>query len=36
MRFADHYDWRVTFFPPYALVVFTFMSIPPADHLRPG
>jgi hypothetical protein len=30
MRFADHYDWRVTFFPPYALVVFTFMSIPPA------
>lgn len=30
MRFADHFDWRVTFFPPYALVVFTFMSIPPA------
>ena len=30
MRFADHRDWRVTFFPPYALVVFTFMSIPPA------
>ena len=30
MRFADHHDWRVTFFPPYALVVFTFMSIPPA------
>jgi hypothetical protein len=29
MRFADHHDWRV-FFPPYALVVFTFMSIPPA------
>src|SRR3569833_2329191 len=20
MRFADSYDWRVTFFPPYALV----------------
>ncbi len=30
MRFADHYDWRVTFFPPYALVVFTLMSVPPA------
>jgi hypothetical protein len=30
MRFADHHDWRVTFFPPYALVVFTMMSIPPA------
>ncbi len=25
-----HHDWRVTFFPPYALVVFTLMSIPPA------
>ena len=21
MRFADHHDWRVTFFPPFALVV---------------
>jgi fatty acid hydroxylase family protein len=30
MRFADHHDWRVTFFPPYALVVFTLMSIPAA------
>lgn len=30
MRFANHYDWRVTFFPPYALVVFTLMSIPAA------
>lgn len=30
MRFADQQDWRVTFFPPYALVVFTLMSIPPA------
>ena len=28
MRFAGAHDWRVTFFPPYALVVFTFMSIP--------
>jgi len=25
MRFAGAHDWRVTFFPPYALVVFTFM-----------
>jgi hypothetical protein len=30
MRFADHLDWRVTFFPPYALVTFTMMSILPA------
>lgn len=30
MRFADHHDWRVTFFPPYALVTFTLMSIPGA------
>ena len=30
MRFADHHDWRVTFFPPYALVVFILMSIPAA------
>jgi hypothetical protein len=30
MRFAGHHDWRVTFFPPYALVVFTLMSIPAA------
>lgn len=30
MRFAGHHDWRVTFFPPYALVVFTLMSIPGA------
>ena len=28
MRFADHHDWRVTFFPPYALAIFTLMSIP--------
>jgi hypothetical protein len=28
MRFADQRDWRVTFFPPYALATFTLMSIP--------
>ncbi|MBC6417281.1 MAG: sterol desaturase family protein, partial [Rhodospirillales bacterium] len=28
MRFADSHDWRVTFFPPYALIVFILMSIP--------
>ena len=28
MRFAGSHDWRVTFFPPYALIIFTFMSIP--------
>jgi hypothetical protein len=26
MRFRDNQDWRVTFFPPYALVVFILMS----------
>ena len=30
MRFRDHKDWRVTVFPPYALVVFILMSIPMA------
>lgn len=30
MRFAGQHDWRVTFFPPYSLVVFTLMSIPGA------
>lgn len=30
MRFRDHKDWRVTFFPPYALIVFTLISIPGA------
>jgi hypothetical protein len=30
MRFRDHLDWRVTVFPPFALVTFTVMSIPPA------
>jgi len=30
MRFASQRDWRVTFFPPYALIVFILMSIPPA------
>lgn len=28
MRFRDDKDWRVTFFPPYALVIFIMMSIP--------
>ena len=28
MRFADQRDYRVTFFPPYALATFTLMSIP--------
>jgi hypothetical protein len=30
MRFRDQRDWRVTFFPPYALVVFILMSTPGA------
>lgn len=30
IRFADSHDWRVTFFPPYAMIVFILMSIPPA------
>jgi hypothetical protein len=33
MRFADHRDWRVTVFPPYALVVFILTSIPGALFL---
>ncbi|TWS96163.1 sterol desaturase family protein [Reyranella sp. CPCC 100927] len=33
MRFADHRDWRVTFFPPYALATFILMSIPAAIAL---
>ena len=28
MRFRDHKDWRVTVFPPYAMVVFILMSMP--------
>lgn len=28
MRFRDQLDWRVTVFPPYALVVFILMSAP--------
>src|SRR3974390_3614288 len=28
MRFRDPRDWRVTVFPPHALVVFILMSIP--------
>ena len=34
MRFRDHKDWRVTVFPPYALVVFILMSMPGGDHPR--
>ena len=30
MRFAGQLDWRVTFFPPYALIVFILMSTPVA------
>ncbi len=30
MRFAGTHDWRVTFFPPYALIVFILISTPPA------
>jgi hypothetical protein len=30
MRFAGPIDWRVTFFPPYALVTFTAISLPGA------
>jgi len=31
MRFADHNDWRVTFFPALRpSSTFTMMSIPPA------
>jgi hypothetical protein len=33
MRFRDPKDWRVTVFPPYALVVFILMSIPVAAAL---
>lgn len=28
MRFRDQTDWRVTVFPPYAMVVFILMSLP--------
>ncbi len=28
MRFAGQHDWRVTFFPPFALVTFISMSVP--------
>ena len=28
MRFRDQKDWRVTLFPPYAMVVFILMAIP--------
>ena len=30
VRFEGQRDWRVTFFPPYALVIFILMSLPPA------
>ncbi len=30
MRFAGQHDWRVTVFPPYALVIFILMSMPGA------
>ena len=30
MRFRDQKDWRVTVFPPFALVTFIMMSTPPA------
>src|SRR5680860_690051 len=30
MRFSDHRDWRVTFFPPFALIIFILISIPGA------
>ena len=30
MRFAGHHDWRVTVFPPYALIVFILISTPAA------
>ncbi len=30
VRFANSRDWRVTFFPPYALVTFILMSVPGA------
>jgi len=33
MRFRDDKDWRVTFFPPYALVIFILMSMPIAALL---
>src|ERR1700733_14134746 len=33
MRFRDPKDWRVTLFPPYALVVFILLSIPVAAIL---
>ncbi|NYT83639.1 sterol desaturase family protein [Alcaligenaceae bacterium] len=32
-RFADHMDWRVTLFPPFALVVLTILMIPQAIAL---
>lgn len=34
MRFASSNDYRVTFFPPYALIVFSIMGILPALSLN--
>ena len=36
MRFRDNKDWRVTVFPPYALVVFILMSHPDGRDPRPA
>ncbi|MBU64849.1 MAG: fatty acid hydroxylase [Cupriavidus sp.] len=30
MRFADHRDWRVTFFPPFTMIVLTLLSLAPS------
>lgn len=30
MRFAGHHDWRVTFFPPFTMILLTLLSIAPA------
>lgn len=30
MRFADHKDWRVTFFPPFTMIVLTLLSVVPS------
>lgn len=30
MRFADHRDWRVTFFPPFTMIVLTLLSLVPS------
>ena len=30
MRFADHLDWRVTFFPPFTMAAFVLLGLPSA------